>query len=250
MFNFWSAIATNARRHDEASSPFIGPNLPFIGPGVSPVRPFVGVLRPSVGFWGFFGFTLLELLATIAVIAILSVIAVPGFLDFARNNRLTTATNELVSDMLVARNEAVKRNRPVVICKTLDATAASPVCDANVANPWTNGWIVFVETVDDNGVRADAEPLVRVHGALLNTITLTSLAPPTASDSDIRNFISYRPSGRPLSFTGGTFKLCDERGANKAKALIVSGAGQTRISDQKDSSGTPLGHNTVAITCP
>lgn len=248
MFNFWSAIATNARRHDEASSPFIGPNLPFIGPRVSPVRPFVGVLRPSVGFWGFFGFTLLELLATIAVIAILSVIGVPGFLDFARSNRLTTATNELVSDMLVARNEAVKRNRPVVICKTLDATVANPVCDATDANPWTNGWIVFVDDNDDR-IHDAAEPVVRVHGALLNTITLTPLAP-VGGGTDIRNLISYRPSGRPLSFTGGTFKLCDERGANKAKALIVSGAGQTRISDQKDSSGTPLGHNTVAITCP
>jgi type IV fimbrial biogenesis protein FimT len=243
MFNFWSAIATNARRHDEASSPFIGPSLPFIGPGVSPVRPSVGVLRPSVGFWGFFGFTLLELLATITVIAILSAIAVPGFLDFARNNRLTTATNELVSDMLVARNEAVKRNRPVVICKTLDATAASPVCDANVANPWTTGWIVFVDS-DDDGTRDAGEFLVRLHGPLLNTITLTGFGAP------IQNLLSYRPSGRPFNFTGATFKLCDERGANKAKALIVSGAGQTRISDQKDGSGTLKDHQGNPITCP
>ena len=156
--------------------------------------------------------------------------------------------------MLLARNEAIKRNTPVVICKTTDAAAANPVCDGTAGNAWTNGWIVFVDT-NDNGTRDSPggalEALVRLHNLLRDTMTLTPLAP-TGSDTDIRNFISYRPSGRPLSFTGGTFKLCDQRGAGSAKSLIISETGQPRISDRKDSSGVPMNHKVpgAAIACP
>lgn len=184
--------------------------------------------------------------------AILGAIAAPGFLNFVRDNRLTTTTNDLIGDMMLTRNEAIKRNTPVVICKTTDATVANPVCDGTAGNAWTNGWIVFVDA-NDNGTRdspgGTLETLVRLHTLLRDTMTLTPLAP-TGSDSDIRNFISYRPSGRPLSFTGGTFKLCDQRGARSAKSLIISETGQPRTSDQKDSSGVLKDHKLTAITCP
>lgn len=233
-------------------APFIFQLIPFVGDKYPRIIPFVGLKIPFVRYSEKNGFSLVELLVAITVIAILGAIAAPGFLNFVRDNRLSTTTNELIGDMLLARNEAIKRNYPVVICKTGDATVTNPACDGTAANPWTQGWIVFVDS-NNSGDRdspgGTLETLVRLHGALTNEMTLAPLAPATASDSDIRNFISFRPSGRPLSFTGGTFMLCDQRGANSAKSLIISETGQARVSGQRDSSGPLKDHKGNAISC-
>ena len=72
---------------------------------------------------------MIELLVVIAIVGILSVIAAPGMLNFVRDSRLSSNANDLIADIILARNEALKRNTPVVICKTSDATVATPVCN-------------------------------------------------------------------------------------------------------------------------
>lgn len=233
---------------------FIGLEIPFVCRNSKLKIPSVCCINPLINFrFKYKGFTLTELVITVTIVGILSALAAPNLIDFVRDNRLTGVANDLISDMLLARTEAIKRNAPVVICKTSDATAANPVCDTTAANPWTNGWIVFVDT-NNSGTRdspgGTLETLIRLHTSIASSsLTLTPLAP-TGSDSDIRNLISYRPSGRPLSFTGGTFKLCDQRGARKAKSLVVSETGQARVSNQRDTSGPLQDHKGTAITCP
>ncbi len=233
---------------------FVGLKTPSICRFYNLYTPFVCYYSP----FSFFinknkGFTLTELVITVVIIGIMSTLAAPNLIDFVRDNRLTGVTNDLISDMLLTRAEAIKRNAPVVICKTNDATAANPVCDTTTTNPWSKGWIVFVDT-NNSGTRdspgGTLETMLRVHGSIEgSSLTLTPLAP-TGTDSDLRNLISYRPNGRPLSFTGGTFKLCDQRGARYAKSLVVSETGQTRISLQRDASGPLQDHKGVPITCP
>ncbi|MBL0222783.1 MAG: GspH/FimT family pseudopilin [Xanthomonadales bacterium] len=73
------------------------------------------------------GFTLLELLIAVAVVGVLVAMALPSFREFNIRTQVTQLTNELVHDLTMARTEAVKRGRDVVV-------------KAN--SSWSNGWSV------------------------------------------------------------------------------------------------------------
>jgi len=73
------------------------------------------------------GFTLLELMITLAVAAILVTVAIPGFATFIANQHVKTASQELFSDLLYARSEAIKRNDQVTVTK---------------AGTWADGWTI------------------------------------------------------------------------------------------------------------
>ena len=75
------------------------------------------------------GFTLIELMTTLTVLAIMLGIAVPSFRNFIAAQKVKTAAYELVSSMMLARSEAVKRNSPVLV--TPGSAAA-----------WAGGWAV------------------------------------------------------------------------------------------------------------
>ena len=62
------------------------------------------------------GFTLVELMVTLTVLAILVGVALPSFRDMILNNRRTAIVNDLVSSLLLARSEAIKRGQPVSVC--------------------------------------------------------------------------------------------------------------------------------------
>ncbi len=56
------------------------------------------------------GFTLIELMLTLTVAAVLAVLAVPAFREFVANQRVRTASFDLMSMLTMARSEAIKRN--------------------------------------------------------------------------------------------------------------------------------------------
>ena len=61
------------------------------------------------------GFTLIELMITLAVLGTLIALAAPSFVTFINTNRVTGATNDLIASFHLARTEAIKRNRAVLI---------------------------------------------------------------------------------------------------------------------------------------
>ena len=86
------------------------------------------------------GFTLLEFLITTVIAVILFAIAVPGFESITQANRLTTASNDFVASLHLAKSEAIKRSQQVSVCKKNTQTAT---CDTN--SEWDDGWLVFVD---------------------------------------------------------------------------------------------------------
>src|SRR5690606_17420453 len=66
------------------------------------------------------GYTLLELLVALAVAAVALGLGLPSFERLRLDMQRTAAVNAFVGAVQLARSEAAKRARPVVLCKTID----------------------------------------------------------------------------------------------------------------------------------
>src|SRR6185436_3372372 len=103
------------------------------------------------------GFTLWELLITLLEAGILIGIGVPNVMEFQRNSGMTAAANQLLTGLIMARTEAVKRQAPVGLCLSANPTAPIPTCSPNpVADATTLGFVVWVDendNVDASGAR-------------------------------------------------------------------------------------------------
>lgn len=165
------------------------------------------------------GFTLVELLIVLAVGSILLAIAVPGYGFLVNTNRLTAATNSLVSALHYARSESIKRGERVTVCTTSNPDAPMPNCDH--AAGWHQGWLIF----RDAGVRGvmDAQDeLLRVEqDILLNNMTVAT--------TNFSHYVSYLPNGMsqgPNQLGNGTFRFCLEHMEN---SVILSISGRIRL---------------------
>jgi type IV fimbrial biogenesis protein FimT len=168
------------------------------------------------------GFTLVELMTALAVVAIALTAGAPSFREMIQDNRMSGYVNEFVTDLNLARSEAVKRAGRVVLCKR---NTTGTDCDSSAA--WVNGWLVFVDTNGDSAVNS-GEEILRVHEALtgLGSINYT------------RNGIAYGSDGLLTGFSGllsnGTLTFCDSRGISKAKGRVLSPTGRLRASISTD----------------
>ncbi len=168
------------------------------------------------------GLTMLELMITLAVATILIASAAPSFRESIQNTRLVTQVNELQTALSLARSEAVKRNENVTVCASSDGSS----CD----DDWRGGWIVFVNVIGDGvGEEAaslvdDADSVLRVRGNLSSGNTLTF------SDS----VVSFDGKGLAQSGVNGVFTLCDSRGSDRAKGLVIGLSGRPRLAIESD----------------
>lgn len=107
------------------------------------------------------GFTLIELVVTIAILSILLTIAIPSFSALIINNRISTQTNDFISDLAYARAEAVRRNTRISICESATGTS----CGVGAGATWDTGWMIWID-LNNDGIVNPGEPILRVHGAL------------------------------------------------------------------------------------
>jgi type IV fimbrial biogenesis protein FimT len=95
------------------------------------------------------GFTLVELMVVVALIAILLAVAVPSFKSVVQRNRIATQLNGFISDVGLARSEAIKRGLPVSLC------ASSDGANCLETNTWHLGWMMFFDPTG-SGTRTSA----------------------------------------------------------------------------------------------
>jgi type IV fimbrial biogenesis protein FimT len=158
------------------------------------------------------GFTLVEALVVMSIIAILMSVAVPTFRDFTASRAVAAQVSDFAGALRLARTEAIKRGRPVVMCRTSDPQAAEPACDAG--SDWKSGWLVM------QGVN-----LIRLQSAYANSGGIESAGVAT---------ITFRPTGIAPASSEAAFFFRPPLPANSSsyakltRKICVSVTGVTR----------------------
>lgn len=168
-----------------------------------------------------YAYTLIELMVTISIVAILAAVAIPSYNNLLNNSRQSAALNLFLGELYLARSEAVKRSRQVVICASSDGVSCSN------SNTWKNGRIIFIDANRDDTFNGTDE-LLRVGEAIDTRLDMRP-------SSDVEKFIRYKPNG--LSLENGTFILCDQRGADNAKAVVINITGRPQVSEKSHAGG-------------
>lgn len=161
------------------------------------------------------GFTLIELVVTLAVVFIGLHHGMTWLQPVLVENRIVTRANTLLGMLQMARSEAIRHNRDVVICHSRDGLTCDRLAD------WTDSWIVFLDA-NRNRQRDPTESILAFRQAPDNGTRATYRA------FGSRHYLTYRPDGRTR--TNGTFTLCDPRFAEASRAVIVTKSGRPRIS--------------------
>ncbi len=206
---------------------------------------------------------------TLLVAGVLLGIGVPNVMEFQRNGVMTATANDLLTAVLAARTEAVKRQVPVTLCFADDPTVANPVCQPGPVANSTRGYFVFVDengNVDANGVpiidAIDGNATVDAGDVILRRGTIQQGRLQVSMDC---SHVTFGPTGIPrqapgLCFPPATntpwsFLHCDDRGRRMAAGSLSSarlvrvdrfGRGQVL---QESAAIDPV-IATVGATCP
>lgn len=171
------------------------------------------------------GFTLIELLVTIAIMAIAMGIAVPGLQTLLNNQRMKTASFDLVTTVMVARSEAVK----------FGATTNADIAIKAPSNNFTSGWcVVFNLTAATpcaagifDGTATPGSEVMRVNKAVSGV---------TYSWISTAGAIAFHRSGRISTGTGKAtppikIQISDNDGLaqNRCVTIDVSGSATTKV---------------------
>lgn len=140
------------------------------------------------------GFTLIELMVVIAVLGVLAALAGPSFSSFISAQRIRNASFDLVSDLLLARSEALTRQTAVVITPS-----------SSSADGWTGGWRLNATSASGALItnRTDLPASIR----FVPSATLSSL--------------NFGPDGRTVAGTTFTVRGAEEDAASKSNWSCV-----------------------------
>lgn len=166
------------------------------------------------------GFTLIELMITVFVVAILASLAAPSMSAMLAKRSVEAASDAFVSDLRLARSEAVKRSTRVVICASTNGTSCF-----GTGGTWKDGWIVYVPSAA-NGNFASGDEIVKVQDAF------PSIASIADTDGTSRFRFIFEATGWAKS-SSQTFVVTPSGVASGATRLIcVSNNGRAGIKPQ------------------
>ena len=152
------------------------------------------------------GFTLTELLMALVIISVTLAIGLPNFQSLIISSRLTSSANAMVSALQLARFEALKQQKNVVI--------------ANKNGQWANGWIVFIDEKMQNNQLDDGESVLVSFDALHSSLVVKI---PTS----YKNYVYYNKYGRIND--NGTFSFCSSSVLDDFRSVVIALTGRVHI---------------------
>ena len=173
------------------------------------------------------GYTLIELLVTLSIIAIIADIAITSFDGTLDKNKHHAVLTSFLSELHLARSEAIKRSHQIVICPSNNGITCDAISSSGV-NSWAVGRIIFVDN-NRNNIRDPQEEIIRVAEPLAQGLTIKASA-------DVSQIIRYRANG--MTMETGELTICDPRGSNAAQAIIINTTGRPQISKYSETGGS------------
>ena len=162
------------------------------------------------------GVTLIELLIVISIIAVLTTMAMPALGNLNQSVASLSARSGLSVSINQARIQAAMQGRQVVVCPSSNKTD----CEHNLR--WQHGWISFTDS-NKNGEHDADEDIIGITQGQPSGVAIVS----TSGRHRIRYQADGTSDGSNLTLT-----ICDRRGLNSARTLVISNSGRLR-------SGTP-----------
>ena len=124
------------------------------------------------------GFSLVELMVTVAVAGIVLALGAPSFLRALARHAILAQAEELQDAVRIGRNEAMKRNGPVVLCRT---ESANPGQCTGSGGSWQT-WLLFADLAR-TGAFAGGDPILRQHVDASPRLTVSSATPAVRFES-------------------------------------------------------------------
>jgi type IV fimbrial biogenesis protein FimT len=183
------------------------------------------------------GFTIPELVITLGIVAIILTTAVPSVNNTIKDNRLATRVNDVITDIHFARSEAAKRDVRVILCRSKYPNAGTPQCstDSQTEYTWSWGYLIFAD--DGNAANsvydAGSDVLLRRGQPAPSGVTLRT-------SSAWNKNLEFNPNGSTNE--GGVtaiMSLCDNRGKEHGRQIVVSPSGIPKLYSDNISSCTP-----------
>jgi type IV fimbrial biogenesis protein FimT len=161
------------------------------------------------------GYSLHDALVTLTVVGIMASVTTPSLLQLVERQRLASAVNSLITALMTARSESIKRNVRTVLCPSRNGNMCAG--NSGALTEWHHGYLLFVDD-NANHLRDPEEPLLQAFDKTL---------PVRIYSSSYRGHVTYQPNG----FAAGTntsFVLCGSK-SGALRTILVSNTGRARV---------------------
>jgi type IV fimbrial biogenesis protein FimT len=143
---------------------------------------------------------------------------------------------DVITDIHFARSEAAKRDLRVVLCRSNSPNANSPTCSTDSAHDytWTGGYLIFVDrSSPTNGIYdAGTDILLRRGQPAHSGVRMRT-------NANWNRNLEFNPNGSLHEGGAGIMSICDDRGKEEGRQIVVSLSGSTNLYSDDISSCAP-----------